>query len=327
MASILGQVILVLSGFCCFTNIVLGNFIDVGVKYSVTLDVFSGVDDPEWEVDDTNPIYARVAWAVNSVPTSDLDDDLGYRGFIVKATNIFGQEAYKTVGRHSNEDLENSLLKSCPLGLDKDVMKEVTDGIMGAPEPESGSNGNLVVYQPVNILMKNNGQKIRHSFYIPVHHRSKRQAMIRPVNQQVCSVRFEPEKWNVQGVRRRNNCYNYATNRQTNTFAQPGRGSGRKFTQLEANDVYSACLRDGLTKLNAPDAGNECLIALVIWPGEDFHFYRLDDNGFWSHKSGQTLARDYDDSNNKISNPQTADRGPYTVFAGWLGCGPHVTLN
>jgi len=37
-----------------------------------------------------------------------------------------------------------------------------------------------------------------------------------------CSVGFNPGNWNYQPVQRRNNCYNYATNIQTNTFAQPG---------------------------------------------------------------------------------------------------------
>lgn len=38
---------------------------------------------------------------------------------------------------------------------------------------------------------------------------------------------FNPSKWNNDlHVRRNNNCYNYAKNKITNTFAQPGRGSG-----------------------------------------------------------------------------------------------------
>lgn len=34
--------------------------------------------------------------------------------------------------------------------------------------------------------------------------------------------RFDPEKWNAPPTIRRNNCYNYATDIQTDTFAQPG---------------------------------------------------------------------------------------------------------
>lgn len=106
-----------------------------------------------------------------------------------------------------------------------------------------------------------------------------------------------------------------------------GRGSGRKYSQPEtATNVYEATIRDGLTPLSGPDAGNQCLILLVIWPGEDYHFYRLDNNGYWSHKSGRTPARNVDDSNNLIRNPIFADRGPYTIIAGYLGVGPNVNI-
>nr|P86982.1 RecName: Full=Insoluble matrix shell protein 1; Short=IMSP1 [Ruditapes philippinarum] len=143
----------------------------------------------------------------------------------------------------------------------------------------------------------------------------------------VCSTRFQPENWNIDPIQRRNNCYNYATNIQTNTFAQPGRASGRRYRENVGGEVYSACLRDGLTGLRAPDAGTECLIALVVWPGEDYHFYRLDNNGYWSHKSGRTEARNTDDSGDPIIDPRTADRGPYSDFVGWLGVGPRARVN
>ena len=42
-----------------------------------------------------------------------------------------------------------------------------------------------------------------------------------------------------------------------------------------------------------PDANNKCprvghLVALVIWPGVDFHWYRKGLNGRWTHKPGGT---------------------------------------
>lgn len=65
----------------------------------------------------------------------------------------------------------------------------------------------------------------------------------------------------------------------------------------------------------------------MVWPGEDYHFYRLDNDGTWSHKSGRTMARNTDDSGQFITNPMTADRGPYTDFSGWLGVGPNANIN
>jgi hypothetical protein len=38
---------------------------------------------------------------------------------------------------------------------------------------------------------------------------------------------FEPSEWNDGGqIQHNNNCYNYACNTRTDTFAQPGRGAG-----------------------------------------------------------------------------------------------------
>jgi hypothetical protein len=46
----------------------------------------------------------------------------------------------------------------------------------------------------------------------------------------------------------------------------------------------------------------------------DFHWYRQDEVGCWSHKPGGTLVRDSDNGGNRITDPQLADRGPYTDF-------------
>ena len=158
--------------------------------------------------------------------------------------------------------------------------------------------------------------------------RKKRQARGR-----VCrGTIFNPSNWNYRAVQRRNNCYNYATNIVTNTFAQPGRGSGQKLSAFTAENVYSACLRDGLVPImersprRLPSSGRYCLIALVIWPGEDFHFLRMDINGFWSQKNGKGPARNYDDNNNPMRDPRFANLGPYRIFAGFLGTHRGITI-
>ena len=45
----------------------------------------------------------------------------------------------------------------------------------------------------------------------------------------------------------------------------------------------------------------------------DYHWYRLDDNGFWSHKPGRTHATDRDGEGNRIRDPRMAVNGfiPY----------------
>jgi hypothetical protein len=115
----------------------------------------------------------------------------------------------------------------------------------------------------------------------------------------------------------RNNCYNYAMDYQSNTFAQPGRISGHPNAVMQCADVGSAADFDGCTTVCVGPNKN---VALVAWPGYDFHWYRLHTNGFWGHKPGATAARNTDNQGRVIGgalNPQNCDRGPYTAFCGY----------
>jgi hypothetical protein len=137
-----------------------------------------------------------------------------------------------------------------------------------------------------------------------------------------CAPLYEPNWWNDGGQRQwNNNCYNYATNLRTDTFAQPGRAAGAEYTALTCSAVRPAAIADDL--IDAPGANNKCpkeghLVALVIAPGFDFHWYRKGRNGYWSHKPGSTEARNIDNSGAWIPDPRTADRGPYTDFCTFM---------
>lgn len=121
--------------------------------------------------------------------------------------------------------------------------------------------------------------------------------------------------WNGATYIRKNNCYNFAANHRTNTFAQPGRISGHPITALSCTAVQSSVIWDGWS--HSCVASNNLTIALVIWPNVDFHFYRKCSGGIWCHKPGQTAARNYDNSGNIITNVETCNRGGYTNFCGY----------
>ena len=77
--------------------------------------------------------------------------------------------------------------------------------------------------------------------------------------------------------------------------------------------------------IDKPNAHNKCpkeghLAALVIAPGSDFHWYRKGRNGHWTHKPGSTQVTNMDNSGVTISDPRTANRGPYTNFCTLPGC-------
>ena len=138
-----------------------------------------------------------------------------------------------------------------------------------------------------------------------------------------CLPKYEPSAWNdANGIQYNNNCYNYGCDMQTGTYAQPGRAHGITLTleDMNCSAVTAGATADGLTPVNCDEGCgcSECRhqVALVISPGHDYHWYRKDRDGRWTHKMGWTPATNVDNSGNIVTDPRTADRGSYTVFCG-----------
>jgi len=138
--------------------------------------------------------------------------------------------------------------------------------------------------------------------------------------------RFNAERgyWNDDPFDRRkqfsvqitNNCYNYAVSLRTNTFAQPGRGTGNDWHSIGLRQgVKMGAISDGLQLLppsvnlkNLAEViveGSPSLVALVLGRVEkgggycDFHWLKLVHNALfqpqnrhliWSHKPGSGKA-------------------------------------
>jgi hypothetical protein len=81
----------------------------------------------------------------------------------------------------------------------------------------------------------------------------------------------------------RANCYNYAHDRITNTFAQLGRATGHQATIMACANVTAGATSDGLHSV--PNFGGtltkEQDVALVVWPTVDYYWYRQDNVGCW----------------------------------------------
>ena len=135
-----------------------------------------------------------------------------------------------------------------------------------------------------------------------------------------------------------NNCYNYANDVVTNTFAQPGRGSGvcshhdRPCVKNTCDAVKQAAVSDGLVWVGTtlptelpPNGGH--YVSLHIWPQSNFHWIRMDANLTWSHKPGGSPVRDHDNNGKVITDPGKADFSPWTEHCGYLRATPSkVTL-
>jgi hypothetical protein len=137
-----------------------------------------------------------------------------------------------------------------------------------------------------------------------------------------CAPLWEPQWWNDGGqIQWNNNCYNYGTNYRSDTYAQPGQASNAMYANITCAAVKAGAIADAL--LDSPNANNRCpreghLVALVVGPNWDFHWYRKGRNGRWTHKPGGTPATNLDNSGNLIADPRTADRGGYTDFCGFM---------
>lgn len=132
----------------------------------------------------------------------------------------------------------------------------------------------------------------------------------------------------------RSNCYTYALDYVADlniNSKEPGYASGRIHESLTKNSIINAVKRDVNyipTLKGFREAGEyekpryrEYKVALVISPGKDYHWYRQDHDGYWSHKREYTWSTRTDASGRSIINPRYANRvydtTNYSEFCGF----------
>ena len=131
---------------------------------------------------------------------------------------------------------------------------------------------------------------------------------------------YEPGKWtNNNKIKSGNNCLSYALGKirfGSEGKPQPGYASGHGELQnadYKCDKFYDRVKQDSpatyLEKFDEPCAKGFYKIFLTInSKGEDYHWYRQDKNGYFSHKRGSSDVYDVDASGEKIKNPVTANR-------------------
>ncbi len=165
---------------------------------------------------------------------------------------------------------------------------------------------------------------------------------------------YDPDRFNgnpeIQDV---HNCWDYAMDvidfAQLNQCTKGSRNCEPRFHQpggtkglsniLQDADGRSCKVVDYLMRQDVPDLARTTFerkcpsgtskIALVVHPGEDYHFYRQDPDGYWSHKDGANKVKRFDAKGHLIKNPKTAARNyrskgsflNYTDFCGFY-CAP-----
>ena len=171
-------------------------------------------------------------------------------------------------------------------------------------------------------------------------------------------VAYEPEKWNSNSkITKNTNCYYYAINNQLNPktmklwndLPQPGAYAGIDLRRLvymgnPPDEEYSTTGKNIVQYVTEQDyaAYNQAhgggyifrpigrdercpagsyKVALIV--GSDYHWYRQNPDGFWSHKPGGTEVTNVDEQDNSIIDPQYAEwNDRYKKFIGYFAVTP-----
>lgn len=151
-------------------------------------------------------------------------------------------------------------------------------------------------------------------------------------------IAYNPTYWNKNRLRA--NCYTYALNylaSKNKASQQPGYASGKKYEYMTGTSIVNAVKRDVkyISKVKGfrmageheKPGYREYKVALVIAKPNgrfngDYHWYKQDSDGYWSHKPGSTNVTRADASGRSIINPKTANRkysyADYSYFVGFF---------
>jgi len=125
-------------------------------------------------------------------------------------------------------------------------------------------------------------------------------------------------------------------------FEQPGAASGER--KAMRNETLRTC--PIVEKLTKSDLNNSFIdshfyekcpkgmskVALVVDKGTDYHWYRQNPDGTWSHKDGSNPVKNYDAKKQRIFNPAQASRDygddlNYEDFCGFFCVNRNTKIN
>ena len=287
----------------------------------IEVDIFSGRPNPRWilDRDAADEILREVAENPSMVsPSSAVPDHLGYRAILIRSTEEGFAENYGLPDEFA--------LAAATLPRDVAAQSLARRLIESAPLPASEEDELGLDHETRDFILQELGAEGQTD--------STNAAQDRPESEPdenlspMCTVElpaFAPSFWNGSGIIGTNNCYNFATNRRTNSFAQPGRaayGSNPRWpADMTVAAITGRALADGARRAGncfAADLAPRMLMALVIAPQQDYHWYRKTSDGLWAHKPGRTASRNRDNSNALIRDPYWCNRGPYTSWGGYF---------
>lgn len=164
-------------------------------------------------------------------------------------------------------------------------------------------------------------------------------------NTNVNGLALELTEWKKFTVENTTNCYIYALNLPKNPYTneyytnwehvQPGHLGGNVQISAILHSPFDTDEVVNLVKKDLKAVGMEIVestydevregkwwkVALAFDNNGifgDYHWYRQNDDGTWSHKPGRTAVTNTDNFGNVITNPETCNRGQYKTFVGFF---------
>jgi hypothetical protein len=310
------------------TDIKKQPFFNLKPKFMIiTLDIFSGRPNPTFNLDEKNAKKFVERFAGKSVLSPEnVEAHLGFRGFIVDAaTDVKLPDNIPTrfhVGGVATEKFNAKALKQPLLSADEndDAVKWLLS--------KAKDSVNAEIFSHIKDTLSQRKKAVTAVATLVEDLEWKKLQLAAACI--IANTPYNPGFWNNDPfVKSNNNCYNYAMNWKSNTFAQPGRKSGHQYTPPPTcTNVKNSAVWDGLLTACSGSVKN---VALVIWPGVDYHWYRRHSEGFWGHKPGSTAARNVDSNNNIINGttrtPANCARGNYTIFCGYYYSPTGMSVN
>ncbi len=144
-------------------------------------------------------------------------------------------------------------------------------------------------------------------------------------------LEYDPSAW--EDNYNQYNCYAYALNTKNHGYMQPGQSEGHN--RNNTDNYYSKDVLLQMISLDAQKYNFKFIpigkyngsspgfykVALVVAPSKDYHWYRQNYDGTWSHKLGTAMITNLDNSMQKILDPEYCDRDywydNYTEFCGF----------
>jgi hypothetical protein len=319
---------------------------------TVELDIFSGEPNPSWELsrkEESELLDQLEANPSLALPETAVAPVLGYRGYVIHVTNdgparrrgLKLARRFRMGGIAGDRSPERFLLDSSdkPAVTPDGVRQHAKNGIESTPPDAAAfaATGSLATEGAVTPDITALRQRTRPK-------RGRKKPPSRGFSTQavweywLCNDTLlfydHPDyyNWWSRGgdVINKNNCYNFAANNITNTIAIPGRLGGSRINRPHScASVHDGLMRDGhwmdhgcYFPDNDPNFATPIVAVCTMPDGFDFHFYRLvsawGGERRWAHKPGAgARATDKDSWPAPITDPYSANRGPYTNFCGY----------